>query len=257
MEIPDTGDAGGRVPNRRAPLSKCRPRAATLLPGIATAQRVTDIPDSTKDLYPAKRNEKYGSTAVRSRRRRSTATTINSTNSARARTSLPAAQGLKIRPWMVKIRHGGEAVRDRDRRLIRKMPLRSGLSPPLRRGVVDDDPVERLPDEAISWRWRSPRRRRNTSMQTFQDNSAPASVRVGIHGHTPKARRSRSQHELTFLVTGMYGKPAPEQMGAPPPAVPWKTASIGEVDVRFNFTDQRPKTFGKAFRRPNMASGPT
>ncbi|MEN3377564.1 MAG: methionine sulfoxide reductase catalytic subunit, partial [Hyphomicrobiales bacterium] len=34
--------------------------AAALVPDVAGAQRVTDIPDPTKDLYPAKRNEKYG-----------------------------------------------------------------------------------------------------------------------------------------------------------------------------------------------------
>src|SRR5260370_30072816 len=33
--------------------------AASLVPRIASAQRVADIPDPSKDLYPAKRNEKY------------------------------------------------------------------------------------------------------------------------------------------------------------------------------------------------------
>ena len=45
--------------NRRALLGAAAGAAATLVPGIAGAQRVTDIPDPTKDLYPAKRNEKY------------------------------------------------------------------------------------------------------------------------------------------------------------------------------------------------------
>jgi sulfoxide reductase catalytic subunit YedY len=31
----------------------------TLSPAAAMAQRVTDLPDPTEDLYPAKRNEKY------------------------------------------------------------------------------------------------------------------------------------------------------------------------------------------------------
>ena len=47
--------------NRRGFLSAAAgAAAATLVPEIAGAQRVTDIPDPTKDLYPAKRNEKYG-----------------------------------------------------------------------------------------------------------------------------------------------------------------------------------------------------
>ena len=54
-----------------------------------------------------------------------------------------------------------------------------------------------------------------------------------------------ANNELTFLVTGMYGKPALKQMGAPLRlAVPWKYGfkSVKSI-VRFNFTDQRPKTF--------------
>src|SRR4051794_10211852 len=47
--------------NRRAFLgASAGLAAATLVPGVAGAQRVTDIPDPTKDLYPARRNEKYG-----------------------------------------------------------------------------------------------------------------------------------------------------------------------------------------------------
>jgi hypothetical protein len=46
--------------NRRALLGAAAgAAAATLVPQVAAAQRVTDIPDPTKDLYPAKRNEKY------------------------------------------------------------------------------------------------------------------------------------------------------------------------------------------------------
>ena len=46
--------------NRRAFLGAGAGLAAALVPGVASAQRVTDIPDPTKDLYPARRNEKYG-----------------------------------------------------------------------------------------------------------------------------------------------------------------------------------------------------
>ena len=46
--------------NRRALLGAgAGLAAATLVPGLASAQRVADIPDPTKDLYPFKRNEKY------------------------------------------------------------------------------------------------------------------------------------------------------------------------------------------------------
>jgi len=52
-------------------------------------------------------------------------------------------------------------------------------------------------------------------------------------------------NELTFMVTGVYGKPVPRQMGAPLRlAVPWKYGfkSIKSI-VRFTFTDKRPVSF--------------
>jgi sulfoxide reductase catalytic subunit YedY len=57
-------------------------------------------------------------------------------------------------------------------------------------------------------------------------------------------------NELAFLVTGAYGKPVSKSQGAPLRlAVPWKYGfkSIKSI-VRFNFTDQRPKTFWEALQ---------
>jgi sulfoxide reductase catalytic subunit YedY len=53
---------------------------------------------------------------------------------------------------------------------------------------------------------------------------------------------AEANNELTFLVTGAYGKPVAKQMGAPLRlALPWKYGfkSIKSV-VRFSFTDKRP-----------------
>src|SRR5688572_27508726 len=59
-EIPEhQATPEGVALNRRALLGAGAGLAATLVPALAAAQRVTDIPDPTKDLYPAKRNEKY------------------------------------------------------------------------------------------------------------------------------------------------------------------------------------------------------
>jgi hypothetical protein len=57
-------------------------------------------------------------------------------------------------------------------------------------------------------------------------------------------------NELAFLVTGAYGKPVSKQQGAPLRlAVPWKYGfkSIKSI-VRFNFTDQRPKSYWEALQ---------
>jgi len=54
-----------------------------------------------------------------------------------------------------------------------------------------------------------------------------------------------ARNELAFLATGIYGKPLPNQNGAPIRLVlPWKYGfkSIKSI-VRFTFTDQRPISF--------------
>lgn len=54
-----------------------------------------------------------------------------------------------------------------------------------------------------------------------------------------------AMNELTFMVTGAYGKPAAKQFGAPLRlAVPWKYGfKSGKSLARITFTDKRPATF--------------
>ena len=54
-----------------------------------------------------------------------------------------------------------------------------------------------------------------------------------------------AQNELSFLATGIYGKPLPNQNGAPIRLVtPWKYGFKGIKSIRrFTFTDQRPVSF--------------
>jgi sulfoxide reductase catalytic subunit YedY len=61
---------------------------------------------------------------------------------------------------------------------------------------------------------------------------------------------AEATNELAFLVTGAYGKPVSKQQGAPLRlAVPWKYGfkSIKSI-VRFNFTDQQPKSYWEALQ---------
>lgn len=54
-----------------------------------------------------------------------------------------------------------------------------------------------------------------------------------------------AEHDLSFIATGMYGKPLPKQNGAPVRlVVPWKYGykSIKSID-RIEFTAQQPRTF--------------
>jgi sulfoxide reductase catalytic subunit YedY len=61
---------------------------------------------------------------------------------------------------------------------------------------------------------------------------------------------AEATNELTFMVTGLYGKPVPRQNGAPLRlAVPWKYGfKSGKSIVRFTFTDERPKSFWEAIQ---------
>jgi sulfoxide reductase catalytic subunit YedY len=51
-------------------------------------------------------------------------------------------------------------------------------------------------------------------------------------------------HPLTLIVTGLYGKPLPNQNGAPLRlVVPWKYGfKSGKSLVRIRFTEQQPRT---------------
>lgn len=69
------------------------------------------------------------------------------------------------------------------------------------------------------------------------DNSYPWPYTEGL-------RLDEAQHDLTMLVTGIYGKPLPKQHGAPIRLiVPWKYGfkSIKSI-VKIEFTDKQPAT---------------
>ncbi|HET6160424.1 MAG TPA: protein-methionine-sulfoxide reductase catalytic subunit MsrP [Dongiaceae bacterium] len=57
-------------------------------------------------------------------------------------------------------------------------------------------------------------------------------------------------NDLAFMVTGMYGKPAPKQNGAPLRiALPWKYGfKSAKALVKITFTDQRPVNFWQALQ---------
>ena len=89
--------------NRRAFLGAAAGAAATgLAPSIALAQRVTDQPDPTIDLYPAKKNEKFTlDRPVTDEKINGNYNNFYEFNSSKQVTK--QAQALKIRPWTIKI----------------------------------------------------------------------------------------------------------------------------------------------------------
>jgi sulfoxide reductase catalytic subunit YedY len=87
-------------------------------------------------------------------------------------------------------------------------------------------------------------------METFMDPAMAPGQKAGWYPwpYVEGLTIDEATNELTLLATGIYGKPMPRQMGAPLRlVVPWKYGfkSVKSI-VRFNFTDQRPKTFWEA-----------
>jgi methionine sulfoxide reductase catalytic subunit len=235
--------------NRRALLGAgAGLAAATLVPRVADAQRVTDIPDPTKDLYPAKRNEKYalGDRPITPEEINGNYNNFYEFGSTKNVTK--AAQSLAIRPWTVKIDGMVEkpfdiAIDD----LIRKMSLEERL---YRHRCVEawsmTIPWTGFPMSKLMELAKPLASAKYVVMQTFQDKSAPGFRQSWYPWpYTEGLTIAEANNELTFLVTGMYGKPALKQMGSPLRlAVPWKYGfkSIKSI-VRFSFSDQQPKTF--------------
>jgi sulfoxide reductase catalytic subunit YedY len=234
--------------DRRAFLAATAGAAASFMPGIAGAQRVSELPDPTADLYPAKRNAKYVLD------RPVTDEKVNGTYNnfyefSSEKSVWRAAQALKIRPWTVKIDGMVEkpfeiGIDD----LIRKMPLEERL--------YRHRCVERW-SMAIPWsgfpfaklvEFAKPKSEAKfVRMETFLDKvMAPEQRKTWMPWpYVEGLTMAEASNELAFLVTGAYGKPLAKQHGAPLRlAVPWKYGfkSIKSI-VKFTFTDKRPVSF--------------
>ena len=241
--------------NRRAFLAAAAAATTTIgiLPDSARAQRIADLPDPTVPLYPIKRNETY------TLDRPLTDETVNGAYNnfyefGTAKNITKAAQALKLRPWTVKIDGMVEkpqeiAIDD----LLKKMPLEERL---YRHRCVEAwsmtipwsgfalAELVKLAQPLSSAKY--------LQMETFLDpSSAPAQRQMFypwpyVEGLTI----AEATNELAFLAIGTYGHPMPKQHGAPLRlAVPWKYGfkSVKSI-VRFNFTDQRPKTYWEALQ---------
>jgi sulfoxide reductase catalytic subunit YedY len=239
--------------NRRALLAATGAAALSLSPKMALAQRIGDLPDPTKDLYPASRNEKY--TLDRPVTDEKINTNYNNFYEFGSTKSVTkAAQALKLRPWTVKIDGMVEAPQEIGiDDLIRKMPLEERL---YRHRCVEAwsmaIPWSGFPFAKLVELAKPLSSAKYVRMETFLDPSvAPAQKQSWypwpyVEGLTI----AEATNELAFLVTGAYGKPVSKVQGAPLRlAVPWKYGfkSIKSI-VRFNFTDQRPKSYWEALQ---------
>lgn len=242
------------VLDRRAFLGGAAGVAALALsPSAASAQRVGDIPDPTKDLYPAKRDEKYVLD------RPLTDEKINGSYNnfyeyGTSKNVTTAAQQLRIRPWTVKIDGLVEKPFDIGiDDLIRKVGIEERL---YRHRCVEawsmTIPWSGFPFAKLVELAKPTSAAKYVRMETFMDPAMAPGQRTPYYPwpYIEGLTMAEATNELCFLATGAYGKPIAKQHGAPLRlAVPWKYGfkSIKSI-VRFSFVADRPKGLWEALQ---------
>jgi sulfoxide reductase catalytic subunit YedY len=239
--------------NRRAFMAASGAAAISLSPELAAAQRIADLPDPTADLYPAKRNERYKLDRPLTEEKIST-NYNNYVEFGSTKYIVRAAQALKLRPWTIKI----DGMVEKEQTigiddLIRKMPLEERL---YRLRCVEAwsmaVPWSGFPMAKLVELAQPLSSAKYVRMETFLDPKTAPEQRKRWYPwpYVEGLTMAEATNELAFMVTGVYGKPVPKQMGAPLRlAVPWKYGfkSVKSI-VKFTFTDKRPKSYWEALQ---------
>ncbi len=215
----------------------------------AASTNPSDQPlDPTADLYPVERNPNYKVT--RAITDPDDALIYNNFYEFGSHKSIwQAAQALEIRPWTVTIDGmvEKELTLDIDG-LIRSMPLEERV---YRHRCVEAwsmvVPWSGFPMAKLVERAKPLASAKYIEMQTFMKPDLAPGQRQHWYPwpYLEGLTIAEATNDLAFMVTGIYGKPVPRQMGAPLRlAVPWKYGfkSIKSI-VRFTFTDKRPMSF--------------
>ncbi len=252
-ELPDSAATPESAFLNRRELVKAiaaGPILASMPLGLETAF-AADPPDPTTVLYPVKRNDKY--TVDRPITDEKTAGSWNNFYEflAQAGNITDRAAKLPIRPWEVNI----TGMVEKERKvsideLIKAMPLEERV---YRHRCVETwsmtIPFSGFPMKALVDYAKPLSSAKYLVMQTFQDKDVAPTQRQFFAAYpwpyTDGLTMEEATNELSFLVTGTYGKPMAKQHGAPLRlSVPWKYGfkSVKSI-VTFHFTDKQPVTF--------------
>jgi len=204
--------------------------------------------DPSAGMYPAMRNMRYR--VDRELSAENDATTFNNFYEfGTSKTIWRAAEKMPIRPWQVRIEGMVEQPRTVDfDDILKAMTLEERV---YRFRCVEAWAMT-VPWSGFSLKqfveWCKPTSSaKYVVMQTFQNPSVATGQRATWYPwpYTEGLTIDEATNELAFIATGLYGKPIPRQNGAPLRLVtPWKYGFKGVKSiVRFQFTDQRPKTF--------------
>ncbi|TAJ40384.1 MAG: protein-methionine-sulfoxide reductase catalytic subunit MsrP [Reyranella sp.] len=221
--------------------------AATLaLPGTLLAQDKNADPSAK--LYPAKRNDRYGVPTPMTAERQ--ATTYNNFYEFGTDKSIwRDAQKLEIRPWTIKI--GGMVEKpfevDIDS-LLAAMPLEERV---YRHRCVETwsmiVPWSGFPVRSLVEFCKPLGGAKFMVMKTLSKPSVMREQRDLLYPwpYTEGLAIDEAMNDLSFMATGLYGKPIPKQNGAPLRLVaPWKYGfkNVKSI-VSIDFTDKRPVSF--------------
>ncbi|MCJ2051949.1 protein-methionine-sulfoxide reductase catalytic subunit MsrP [Methylobacterium sp. J-070] len=229
--------------NRRALLGGAAGLAAGSLFGGRIALAAGD-----PALYPAAQNPAYTLDRAVTPERFS-ADYNNFYEFGTSKSVLPAANALKTQPWTLKIDGLVEkpfeiGVDD----LIRKVGLEERL---YRHRCVEAwsmaVPWTGFPLAKLVALAKPASGAKYIRFETFMDKAMAPGQRTFFYPwpYTEGLTLAEAGTDLAFVVTGVYGKPLPNQFGAPIRiAVPWKYGfKSAKSIVKVSFTADRPKTF--------------
>ena len=247
-ELPESAATDEAVFGDRRQLLKGLAAGPILAAGAAGFPAWAADADPSAGLYPARRNDRYPLDRPLTAEKDST-TYNNFYEFGFDKSIWERAQALKVRPWTIKIDGLVENPFTIDiDDLLKRVSLEERL---YRHRCVEAwsmaVPWTGFPMAALVDLARPLGSAKYVRMETFMDpKTAPEQKKFFypwpyVEGLTMEEARN----ELAFLVTGMYGKPAPKQNGAPLRlAVPWKYGfkSVKSI-VRFEFTEKRPVSY--------------
>ncbi len=236
--------------NRRAFVTGAAALGSGLIGSAARAQAPAS---PIADLFPAKKNPAF--TLDRPLTEESIASNYNNFYEFGSTKKIAsAAQALKTRPWTVKIDGLVEKPLELDiDALIRAMPMEERL---YRFRCVEAwamaVPWTGFPLRALLAQAKPLSGAKYLRMETFLDpKTAPGQKQSWypwpyVEGVTIE----EAANDLALMVTGVYGKPLPNQFGAPIRLIlPWKYGfkSIKSI-TRISFVAERPKSYWEALQ---------
>lgn len=238
--------------NRRQVLSAAAGAATFLAAGPSQAED-----DPSASLYPVKLNPKFAD-AGRAITEESYNTNFNNYYEfGTSKRIASAAEALPIRPWSIAIE--GEVEK----------PMTIGIDDLLKQATLEERIYRHRCVEAwsmvVPWTGfpltrlleiaKPTSNAKYVRFETFNNPDIASGQKPGLFGAYPwpyveGLTMAEAANDLSFLVTGAYGKPVAKSMGAPIRLhLPWKYGfkSIKSI-TRFSFTDKQPKSFWEALQ---------